>query len=115
MFAKMMDSLAEELSETDHGFKITDDLIIAVLLWVDDVISIAEGNSSQNYILEAINQFALNHKIKWGKDKCKVMPIGKNREEKQEWKVGDMIIDETEEYKYLGDIISYNGKKHQKH
>ena len=38
------------------------------------------------------------------------MPIGKNREEKQEWKVGDMIIDETEEYKYLGDIISYDGK-----
>ena len=51
-----MDLLAEELAQTDYGFKITDELMIAVLLWVDDVISIAEGNLNQNYILEEINK-----------------------------------------------------------
>ena len=77
MFAKTMDLLAEDLLNSNHGFEITEDLIISVLLWVDDVISMAEGELNQRYILEEINQFALKHKIKWGKDKCKVMLIGR--------------------------------------
>ena len=38
MFAKLMDLISEELSQTDLGFKLAEDLLIAVLLWVDDVI-----------------------------------------------------------------------------
>ena len=47
MFSKMMDLLAEELQETDEGFQITPEFILAVLLWVDDVISCAEGEKNQ--------------------------------------------------------------------
>ena len=36
MFAKMMDLLTEEM--TDKGFKITEEFLIAVLLWVDKVL-----------------------------------------------------------------------------
>ena len=39
MFAKMMDLLAEEIIASGEGFTLTEDLIIGILLWIDDVIS----------------------------------------------------------------------------
>ena len=107
-----MDLLAEDLIQTDYGFKITDDLIIPILLWVDDVISIAEGKLNQRYILEEINQFAIKHRIKWGQNKCNVMLVGKHERDANEepWKVGDMIIEETDRYRFLGGVISNDGK-----
>ena len=64
MFSKMMDTMATELS--GMGIKITEEILIAVLLWVDDVISFTEGETAQLEILQAINEFAIKHKIKWG-------------------------------------------------
>ena len=57
----------------------SEDFIVAVLLWVHDVISSVEGTEEQEKMLEKINEFALKHKIKWGADKCKVMRIGKHK------------------------------------
>ena len=51
----MMDLLTDELKE--KGVKITEELILAVLLWVDDVISFAEGEEDQREILQKINEF----------------------------------------------------------
>ena len=98
-----MDLLAEELQETDEGFQITPEFILAVLLWV-------EGEENQTKILERVHQFAIKHKIKWGQEKCKVMRVGKHKGEKIDWKVGDMPIEETDRYKYLGDLITNDGK-----
>ena len=39
-----------------------------------------------------------------------VMRIGKHKNEKTQWKLGDLYIDETESYKYLGDLITNDGK-----
>ena len=43
MFSKMMDLLAEEVGESEEGFQIARDFIIGVLLWVDDVVTCADG------------------------------------------------------------------------
>ena len=108
MFSKMMDLLTDELKE--KGVQVTEEFFLAVLLWVDDVISFAEGEEDQREILQMINEFAAKHKIKWGQAKCKVMLVGRHKENYQEWKAGDMIIEETEKYKYLGDVITKDGK-----
>ena len=110
MFSKLMDTLAEELQATGKGFKLSDEQIIAVLLWVDEVISCVDGEKEQEEILEKIHQFALKHRLVWGQSKCKVMRIGKHTNGPREWKLGDIIIEETTTYKYLGDIISNDGK-----
>ena len=110
MFSKLMDTLSEELQATGEGFKISDDLIIAVLLWVDDVISCVDGEKEQEEILEKIHEFALKHRLVWGQSKCKVMRIGKHTDGPREWKLGDITIEEATTYKYLGDIISNDGK-----
>ena len=43
----MMDSLAEETELVKEGFYLNDLFKIAVLLWVDDVISMTENKEDQ--------------------------------------------------------------------
>ena len=112
LFSKMMDIIAEEITQTDLGYKLSDDLTIAMLLWVDDLLSCTKGISDQKQMLNHIHEFALKHRLIWGQSKCKVMRIGSHGKNpvKEEWKLGNMIIEETDQYRYLGDIITADGK-----
>ena len=111
MFSKLMDMLQEEIEPTGEGFQLQNDLIIPYLLWVDDVVSCVEGQESQEKILKRVNEFGVKHKLKWGAAKCNVLKIGKHKENKHnEWKLGEEEIKETDKYKYLGDIITSDGK-----
>lgn len=58
-------------------------------------------------MLEDMNTFAEDHRLRWGQ----VMRVGNHRKEDvNEWKIVDMKIDETKSYKYLGDVITDDGK-----
>ena len=109
MFAKLMDLLAEEIIESKEGIKMIENFIVGILLWVDDVVSCVEGAANQHKILDKIDQFAKKHKLKWGREKCKVMKIGKNSDHNT-WKLGEMNIDSCKSYTYLGDVITADGK-----
>ena len=110
MFSKLMDTLAEEIEPTGEGFQLDHSLTIAYLLWFDDVISCVEGNDNQVKMLDQIAEFAIRHKLRCGAEKCKVMRIGKHSDEKQKWKLGTLDIEETDIYRYLGDIVTNDGK-----
>ena len=111
LFSKMMDVLSEELQPSGMGFHLSESLRIAVLLWVDDVLSFATGESEQEEILKRVDEFALKHKLQWGQSKCNVMRVGLHKKgEKKKWNLGTMTIEETSSYKYLGDHISNDGK-----
>ena len=92
MFAKMVDLLADEFLSSGEGFHITDELIIAVLLWVDDIVSCTEGTENLKKKLLKIDEFATKHKIKWSSEKCNIMNVGKHINIETEWKVGEMTI-----------------------
>ena len=109
-FAKMMDVLAESLINEEKGFQLSQIFRIPVLLWVDDVVSCAEGKEEQNSILNDIDDFAVRHKLEWSEAKCKVMRVGKHNDEPSEWKLGNKYIQETTQYRYLGDEVTNNGK-----
>ena len=105
-----MDMLAEELEVSGKGFRIDDQLIIAVLLWVDDVVSCVDGLKNQEEILKKVHEFSLKHRLKWGQSKCQVMRVGKHVDKPKDWDLGELKIHETTSYKYLGDVISSDGK-----
>ena len=110
MFAKLIDLLAEESLANGSGFQLFEDLIIPMLLWIDDVVTFAERMENQLSVLKHMDQFAKDHKIRWGKEKCQVMKVGKHNDDNSfDWKIGEMSINETDSYKYLGDIISNDG------
>ena len=77
------------------------------------MLSAVEGPENQQKILDRINEFAIKHKLKWGQQKCRVMKIGKHKNESKEWNLGNMNIEECESYKYLGDEITRDGKNTQ--
>ena len=111
LFSKLMDMLAKESLDGDKGFNVFENLVIPMLLWVDDVTTFANGHTEQLKILDRIDQFAKDHKIRWGREKCQVMRVGKHgSDNSNEWKIGEMPINETEAYKYLGDIVTNDGK-----
>lgn len=115
LFSKMMDRLAERLLNISIGFQLTTYIRIPVLLWVDDVTCCMVGKEDQRTILQQVNQFGKDHKLKWGKDKCQVMRVGKhNKNNKETWKIGEMEIGETTTYKYLGDTVTNDGRNRKK-
>ena len=110
LFAKLMDTLAEDLERAaDLGISINN-INLSALEWVDDVISFAESHNQQLRTLEFIDEFATKHKLKWGPEKCKVMEVGKNNNNETKWNLGEETITSTNEYTYLGDIITPDGK-----
>ena len=62
-------------------------------------------------MLEKIADFAIQHKMEWGVDKCKVTQIGRSKNVVATWKPGDKSIESALEYKYLGDIIRFGTMK----
>ena len=109
IFGKIMDTLPETLlQEKTTGAAIKGELIPA-LLFVDDVASITEGYEDQEKMLQQVNEFAIKHKMEWGADKCKVLEIGRHKNPKKQWSLGEKTIDGAKEYKYLGDVITRNG------
>ena len=113
LFAKMMDTLAEDMMEDSSlGIEIGQSRISS-MLYVDDSMTFAEGYQQQEKTLQEVNEFSLKHKLEWGPDKCKTMEIGNHKEEKSKWKLGDKEIEKCDNYKYLGDIINRNGKNEE--
>ena len=111
LFSKMMDVLAEELQPSGMGFHLSETLQIVVLLWVDDVLSFAIGEEEQCDILKKVDEFAKKHRLQWGHAKCNVMRVGTHSNRSiNNWKLGQMQIEESTSYKYLGDHISNDGK-----
>ena len=110
MFSKMMDKLPESMHENaELGVPLGKDKI-ASLAFVDDIVSLAMGYAQQEKTLCAVNEFSIIHQLEWGENKCKVMEIGNHKEAKTHWNLGDKTIECCSEYKYLGEVISRNGK-----
>ena len=112
LFSKLMDILSEELQPSGMGYHLSNSLLITVLLWVDDVLTCAIGDKEQNEILKKVNEFAIKHRLQWGQAKCNVMKVGVHNKphETKTWNLGAMPIEETTTYRYLGDVISSDGK-----
>ena len=109
MYAKTMDTAAEELEEAeDIGIKIGNQNIPA-LIFMDDLGSMAEGYEQQERTLQAIHEFGVKHKVEWGQEKCKVMEMGTHKETRKEWNLGEKKIENCKSYKYLGEIITRDG------
>ena len=110
LFAKMMDNLAEDmLDNPELGINVAGTTIPS-LLFVDDATTFAEGYEQQDETLNEMHEFAVKHKIEWGQEKCQTMEIGAHKEKKQEWQLGDKKITKCDEYRYLGETITRDGK-----
>ena len=102
LFRKYMADLDSYLS-TEHGVCINNE-IIAHLLWADDLILFSDSFRGLQVQLDGLNQFCSNNHMIVNEIKTKIMVFGNPNKIKLNF--SSVEIDEVEDYKYLGNIIS---------
>ena len=61
-------------------------------------------------MLEIVNGYSKDFKVKFGGDKSKVMVINGNENGRnKQWSIGEVKIDRAKDYRYLGCMLSEDG------
>ncbi len=111
-YALLMDEISKEIEKENKGIELpnTDsENKIGDLLWVDDVALMSFDEKELQDLLDITNETAKRYRIEFGKEKSKVLKIGKKGAENPTFKLGDMELDLTEIYEYLGETINNKG------
>ena len=108
-YATLMDEINKEMTkENEPGTHNTNNRKTC-LLWVDDVALITSSIEDQRKLLHITNEVANRYRIVFAHEKSKVLKIGKkNRPE--DLYLGNMKLEYTDKYKYLGEIINKTGQ-----
>ena len=134
--SNQVDSFGKEcLNEGKYTYSYKGEVDIPPLSMVDDLICISECGHKTAMVNTFINYKTNSKKLQFGAPKCKKLHVGHKREEHKcqdleidEWKevavtnditgeveiedicTGDVTMEETSEEKYLGDLISTDGR-----
>ena len=110
-YATLMDEINKEINKAKCTTQTNIDTNSTCLLWVDDVAIITNNIEDQQTLLSITNNTANKYRIQFGQEKFKLLIIGKSNTNPT-IKLGDMTIDPSETYKYLGETL--NTKKQHK-
>ena len=106
MYALLMDEIAKEIQEQNLGIPIPNiNKNLGCLLWMDDVVLIHETQEGLQNLLNITNTIAKKYHIEFGKEKSKAIQIGRKKTT-QDLQLGQMKIEYTTKYKYLGETIN---------
>jgi hypothetical protein len=109
MYAILMDEIAKELEHRNKGCIITGtNRKVGCLLWMDDVVLCSETEKEMQEMLNITHTIAKKYHIVFGKEKSKIMTNKKTCDTK--FYLGNMEMEKTDTYKYLGETITYNQK-----
>ena len=108
MYGSLMDQVSKELKANDLGIPLYEKGDKkASLLWVDDVLLISvEGKLQPS--LDITAKTSNTYHVEYGKSKSNTMVIKNNRKKNEEhaYEIGDMKLDQTNKYKYLGYMLN---------
>ena len=104
-YATLMDEINKEINKAKCTTQTNIDTNSTCLLWVDDVAIITNNIEDQQTLPSITNNTANKYRIQFGQEKSKLLIIGKDNTNPT-IKLGDMIIDPSETYKYLGETLN---------
>ena len=128
-----VDSIGEECVQAGYGYMYQEELPISLLGLVDDLLGVTEAGHQAQQMNVFLNLKTAEKCLQFGSSKCKTMLIGKNtdniintklyvdkwqvkyeesdtgEEVLEETYVGQTPIEETEEQRYLGFVLSSKG------
>ena len=130
-----VDTIAKDVEEAGVGLKYKNELPINILGLVDDMIGVSEAGFKAQIMNTILNLKSAEKGLQFGTSKCKMMIVGKNKENIRNNKIhvdkwmeeyienketgeidlkekytGEVAIEEVQEQKYLGFILSADGK-----
>ncbi len=103
-YATIIDEIAKELDQRNLGMDMEGLGKLGCLLWMDDVALVHHDLRELQKMMNATNDIAQRYHIEFGAAKCKVVRIGPGK--KSSIKLGETVLEETENYKYLGEILN---------
>lgn len=108
LFDIFINDLVEEIKKSELGVQYGNDKI-AILLFADDIVIIAETAKDLQLLMNILYEYSLKWRIKFNHEKSAVVVFqhrnterGKNKRNTREWWLGTQLILETDSYKYLG-------------
>ena len=108
-YGVLMDEINKDIQKEPIGIEIEENNTrIACLLWVDDVVLISTSQEELQKMLDITNQTTKKYHIEFGKAKSNIMKRG-GQNTKEPAKLGDMELEVTDKYKYLGQIMNNKG------
>ncbi len=109
MYATVMDEIAEEIDLKKLGIPTNNKQHnkTGCLLYMDDVVLISDNLQELQQMLDITYEIASRYRIVFGKEKSKVMKIGSNKQ--THLILGSIDIEETDKYKYLGEMMNNKG------
>lgn len=108
-YANMMDEIPKELSLRSIGSqKLGTEPLNGCLLWMDDVALMNEDAQVLQDMLDTTNEIAKRYHLKFGKEKSQTLTIG-NSSLEYKFRLGDMDLESTNNYKYLGMTLNSKG------
>jgi hypothetical protein len=108
-YALLMDEISKEIRKKNLGITVTEnETKLGCLLWMDDVVLIAKDEKDMQEMLEITNTIARKYHLKFGAEKSKYMALGRRKPDGP-LKMGQMLIEPTENYKYLGITLNRAG------
>jgi len=109
-FAKLMDEVAGYLQKEGLGAAYGD-LLIAVLLLMDDLVIMENDRIKFHRMLFIIEEVRKRYCIRFGGSKSKIMIVNGDKDDKtEEYLLGDLLLEVTSTYKYLGEVLTDKGR-----
>jgi hypothetical protein len=112
LFCIFINELAKMIREAEVGVRICD-IQIGCLFWADDVVLLGEDKVELQKMLDIAASFAKRWKLDFNRDKSNVIITGHRRLSNVRWSLGDKVISEVNQYKYLGVQISNDISDHK--
>ena len=108
LYALLMDEINKTI-EANHNKSVPNNnqMTTECLLWVDDVVLIADNHHDAQKLLDITDKVANTYHIEFGKDKSKILKIGKQGT-RPPLKLGQQTLEYTNNYKYLGETLNEN-------
>ena len=104
-----MDEIAKELGkDKENIITIGNKNMPGCLLWMDNVVLIHHDNHIMQNMIDTTNEIANRYRIHLGQEKSKIMIVGKDKDD-DNFKLGQMPLQKTDKYKYLGVILNNKG------
>ncbi|XP_029159137.1 uncharacterized protein LOC114931324, partial [Nylanderia fulva] len=76
------------------------------LAYADDIVLLANNRDAMQDMMSVFRRFLKDIKLELSADKTKMMVNRKRKEKKEKWKWGGKEIEEVQEFKYLGFVLS---------
>ena len=109
LFALYTEELAVRMKEKGLGMKVGNEKL-SLLMYADDIIIMSEKRDELQSMLDVVNEYSVDFRVKFGMDKSQIMIVNSDYvDENSTWRIGENDVKRTEEYKYLGVTLNVRG------